>query len=911
MSSSMSQLNQHSSQAEGRLNMEFRFPARADESDNFSMVSSQSSDDLLPRDLFSTRSLSSGPSAMSIPPLRPNQPRTSAAMPSDPSWIIAMQDPQIVDPKRDAAAIQYSKNRLDSGDTLVVTSRCGDSAMLFDPLGFVLDSEYIVHSEKLLATGSSYFKKMLGEEQQKKLRMSSTLAGRANAEGIKFVLDLSPENEDGEVLLHELSCPEGIRYWFRSSARNETLTALVYGREETDSLMIDGRSPIEVLRDEEEKAKEEDSFTTTAKSPFMKKQEDTDVDRLKLRGMSSYPPDKQVKSAQLQYLEANVPLDYTRARHRACVERMLQIIEGKHARLDSATKVWTTAMLAGMYDCGSAVVDEITSWVYTETNSCIIEILPEAIFKLGITLKSYMLTRAAFSILVAEEAFCMRPDTAPSQRANVTPLGRYRDDHTLGEDHLDMIQKAALVFNEQIMLAMDDFLSPHLPWFETLPEFKKLQAAKGRMEDDFGFNQTSACGVAIAAIEAVEKQLRDYYYGGLMVNFTRGVTGVEGSFAITHRTREHWSSDPRLDFEEYYEALDSRQKLCVRPFWFLVQRFKPGVIHENNITLADRRSLPDGVKVITGKSVYAMADTANMGIFGYAVRDSLELPKDAPSDDKSVLGMDRHKILETQYLDSVFKGYTPTEAQCLAHEYTTLQETNVAHSQSVFFSVYQFCREASRHIDSIASMMLQRNEDCNGFSISEGIQNLNDHQYKFLPLWAGGCDDGSGGVGVDIPLPSLDDWEGVEGGVWVGTNTATAGASTYRGADDDDKQSSVDFGSQAFERLRLMSPKRDKGKGRPVESQADSFSEVGYSAAVSEISFASTFDGEVVRSGVPLLAGVGGHEQKKVNNEALDAVMSDDFMLEGDEELDIDSDSSDEFEMLDEDDEGEKTETED
>ncbi len=49
-------------------------------------------------------------------------------------------------------------------------------------------------------------------------------------------------------------------------------------------------------------------------------------------------------------------LDYCPIRHRAGIERLLQVIEGKSPRLDSAPKVWTLVMLAKHFDCTSAVV---------------------------------------------------------------------------------------------------------------------------------------------------------------------------------------------------------------------------------------------------------------------------------------------------------------------------------------------------------------------------------------------------------------------------------------------------------------------------------------------------------------------------------------------------------------------------
>ena len=54
-------------------------------------------------------------------------------------------------------------------------------------------------------------------------------------------------------------------------------------------------------------------------------------------------------------------LDYCPIRHRAGIERLLQVIEKKEPRLDSATKVWTLAVLGKYFDCTDQAVRNSTS----------------------------------------------------------------------------------------------------------------------------------------------------------------------------------------------------------------------------------------------------------------------------------------------------------------------------------------------------------------------------------------------------------------------------------------------------------------------------------------------------------------------------------------------------------------------
>lgn len=60
--------------------------------------------------------------------------------------------------------------------------------------------------------------------------------------------------------------------------------------------------------------------------------------------------------ADEQYKKVDEVLEYCPIRHRAGIERLLQFIEGKHPRLDSAPKVWTLFVLAKYFDCTNVVV---------------------------------------------------------------------------------------------------------------------------------------------------------------------------------------------------------------------------------------------------------------------------------------------------------------------------------------------------------------------------------------------------------------------------------------------------------------------------------------------------------------------------------------------------------------------------
>ena len=54
--------------------------------------------------------------------------------------------------------------------------------------------------------------------------------------------------------------------------------------------------------------------------------------------------------------KSEVGEEYCPLRHRAAIEKLLQVIEGKDPKLDSAPKVWTLVGVAKYFDCTQTVV---------------------------------------------------------------------------------------------------------------------------------------------------------------------------------------------------------------------------------------------------------------------------------------------------------------------------------------------------------------------------------------------------------------------------------------------------------------------------------------------------------------------------------------------------------------------------
>lgn len=287
--------------------------------------------------------------------------------------------------ERDRNAIAYSKSLLQEGDTLVFITYPSNT-QVFDHTGFRLTSQtpFKVHSDKLLATGSKKFKELLAEWPQAKFKRRK---GFFNGlpDGIKYIIDLTPPDEGDEAveLTSELSCSPGIRHWYSAEKRCNVSVEVCGGKDEiakplkSKPVYKNYRDLVDVLTD---------NFEPETKLVNEMGNYEIDVDE----GIGLAPPSppapvsgsalKQLEEQQLKealqrskmdsynHLHASPPkpkdryesvdevAEYCSIRHRAGIERLLQLIEGKEPRLDSAPKVWTLFVLAKYFDCTNVVV---------------------------------------------------------------------------------------------------------------------------------------------------------------------------------------------------------------------------------------------------------------------------------------------------------------------------------------------------------------------------------------------------------------------------------------------------------------------------------------------------------------------------------------------------------------------------
>lgn len=107
----------------------------------------------------------------------------------------------------------------------------------------------------------------------------------------------------------------------------------------------------------------------------------------------------------------------------------------------------------------------------TGNNIKFLEILPEASLNIGLGLKIPMITRAAFAILVSEEALNV---ASRSSGKNTFDKKVIRPREVLDEDLWNIIQHASQDFCDRIQKVVTDLLDERMAWFLELPEYRKI-----------------------------------------------------------------------------------------------------------------------------------------------------------------------------------------------------------------------------------------------------------------------------------------------------------------------------------------------------------------------------------------------------------------------------------------------------
>ncbi|CAD6446325.1 bd6732d9-ad4d-4c4a-a94f-1677e89e25f7 [Sclerotinia trifoliorum] len=723
--------------------------------------------------------------------------------------------------ERDHNAVEYSKSLLDEGDTQVYISYPG-GITFYDSKGDSLPYKvYRVDSEKLKALGSPKFSRMFEERPQYWARKRKGLLHHL-PDGMRYVLDLTPSEEGDEAveLVSELSCSAGIRNWYLAEQRCGVEKQLVAGDDDIPGPAIVPAKAAEQLRVKNSAAGVVDLFFSpldpTIDSRFNDEFFRTSLGRKVLKQTActdgNFVDDCEMQKAIKNSLEGhafNEPaakasagivrqdflqtelkkevLDYSPIRHRVGIDNLLRIIQGKFPKLDSAPKVWTLFVLAKYYECTSVVVDYITSWIMNGSNIKFLEILPEASLNLGLGLKIPMITRAAFSILVSEEALNVASRTLCKSHDDRRAADKYvRPREELDEDLWNVIQHASQDFCDRIQKIITDLLDERMAWFLELPEYRKIC----KFEDYcYKKKDTSKTEKAVyerrkSVIQQLLVNLRSYVRAKIVICLNQGLKSFEITRAENNQREVQWDI-PEVgtkdvpDADYIYNGLGVRERVLLPYFW---RRLRDVNWHDMSmeslrLALYDPQLLRSG-KCLADRDTIRRINRYHLEIYvsdfnrevNLAARQENYHPSSPSDPDPTVLQPNTKSMNAERPNYAFMSAYNPDHAYLQARLVEDSSEFSFANNPKSFsanpnpslhqpdidaannFDLSTFLKELGHHIEDICLYMLSKPDGSEFTILTDTLLCLTDNEWQYLPLWAGGNDDGSGGVtSADVP----------------------------------------------------------------------------------------------------------------------------------------------------------------
>ena len=712
----------------------------------------------------------------------PSVPKTIDDMIKD-FWLRkATEFPQIQDPKGDTWIFIDAPSKQPEQDSVD-----------YDRYKRRSLNPHVMQKDILIKLNSPIINKALYDprEQARTLRRRDLL--KKLPRQIKYVLDLTPPSEGEEAvwLTASLCCPTGARLWHLSKHIWKISSLMVGGEEEYSTVgllkpLAGVEAPLPSASTASKSKQEAQPARPNENGQMGKKNNNND--------------NKKEVSPSIQLMTTPMVVEYNPLRHRTAIERLLATVQGMDPNLDSAPKVWTAFAVSRYLEIvHSPLKDYIVRWLRANPNSYILEVLPEMCLVIADHLQVHDLTRDAFSILVGEEALdSILRARDPELSRSSSIFGRKKED--LPEMMETRKEYATKNFIERINREFDELVSNDMDWIDTLVEIPDL----GTLESS----------TLKEEVQSLRVMLKDYVRGEILAVLRANWEYIPGQKVPPHGGEE---LVPRVDFTLIWGKLWPEQRIFTRSFWD-IWRYYDLFLGNSNFDLPQigrvrarpmehlrapmhssrwtdfkevfKTNLEDQIK----RCKCAWSNVRDLGKppsydesqsvayshpqTGIAQGRAIQLPlrrkfsweqcKSSPTTDATPQAESKSPAetsgdsagessecgpsLEAGSL--LRNGFHETGQTFKANERT------YSYNTPFFFDLKKFFKRAGGYMEAMADRMLGDGERITPEPLSMDVINtlvcLSDNEFKFLPLWAGGNDDGTGGVfNDDLPISQV------------------------------------------------------------------------------------------------------------------------------------------------------------
>lgn len=436
--------------------------------------------------------------------------------------------------------------------------------------------------------------------------------------------------------------------------------------------------------------------------------------------------------------DAVLPSEYSDSRHRTGIVHILQALGCVTPSLDTPCKLWTFFALAKVFGIASIghIKIHILTWIYERTNTRFIELHPEIAYRIACGIECDHLCQDSFTVLVGEEALLRLANAgqAPTlQWPEVTFHGRRRE--PLDDEDRQRIEYASQSFVDRMLDQFIQLAGSQMNWLLQLPSTMNISLHTDDCDEH--------CPLASQLISSLKLYVRGH------------IVAILASSAVTRAaTTGHYinhSIYPTRKYANAYDKMRYIERIISRTFWKLLRtaRYSDCLASSDGkfqtMTIAD-----------LGKHhhLFQTEDKADLSDI------SLEEFLLAVNQFNSHVDFDSPRFSPRRYGG----GTVFIERRGMIHpgrasgnRTNLILEGGVTHSPTPsIFNPIDFLQQVRSHIDDLAERMEEGCRHGAHFQLTDTIICLTDNELRYLPLWAGGDDDGSGGVFTDQGIPNLE-----------------------------------------------------------------------------------------------------------------------------------------------------------
>ncbi|KAI1462071.1 hypothetical protein F4805DRAFT_411923 [Annulohypoxylon moriforme] len=404
--------------------------------------------------------------------------------------------------------------------------------------------------------------------------------------------------------------------------------------------------------------------------------------------------------ADIQTPKSRIIEDYCPIRHRANIIRLVLAIEGQDLVLNSAPRVYTLTGVANILDCTSTIRDSVCTWLMEEPNNEFIDINTEATFRMAWTLKSANITRAAFRILVAEKALDALASKPRAKEAPYTIFGRPRVD--LPDDLQTVVQYATLKLVDRVQQILTKLKSDQFYDLLKISEYRKLVRTSDLILNLLSSNPSLSIG-------------------------HEGNTGLR----------------------ELRELSTKCSKLLKKLVEYREWMIREAIVTPTNNELQrsydrDRRCYVPNTSWVPTDLIYNTFSDAQHLLTPTFWEELHSMP---------------YAYTRTCYPDYFLRDTVDAFTDQMHKTYRYLLSTeNVSHEDvysTFYFDLPKFREQLYQGIDGLWVKWTKPDLEAPLTRSRHILLPLSDDEFQYLPLWAGGLDDGTGGV-FEPAVPDAD-----------------------------------------------------------------------------------------------------------------------------------------------------------